>query len=261
MKTFLKVLPWAIIVVLVVIGYFFVRWDNGKSYYESNSEPPKIDVPIEKRPLDDKGVEHAIIQDDQNIISRDNFIDSKRPQNQVDSAAANLKIAKDLITKLTIINTLTRDSLLKAKKVVNTLNNQLSYVYKDKYVDLKFDTPSDDNKEGSFSFAYDADLNIVQYQKRKWFLGAKKSYIDISSNDTRTTIRGVRQLTIEQKEPQFGLRLQASTNYNFYTGNFGAGPGLRVDINRWSFQGNYMYYPSVDTWYPAITANFDIIRF
>lgn len=258
MSKILKLAPW--IGLIIFAGLWF---------YETNRMPeerppgkePKVEVPIETRFKDSAGNEHVVIKDGKNVIARAEIKNPERPRNIIDSSAALLKIATSEIQRVTRINSLTKDSLLRARTVINALSGQLAYRYKDKFVDLEFIPPIDTTGTGIFNFSYNADLNIVQYQKRKWFLGAKESFIDISSTDPRTTIRGVKQLTVKQKTPQFGLRLQASGNYNLYNDNAGFGPAIRVDIGRLSIQGNYMYYPKNKLWYPATIVNYDIIRF
>jgi len=257
MKNLLTFAPW---IGLIIFALLWFKESNKVPVFNKPGQPVKVDLPIEKTYKDKDGNEHIVVKDGTNEITKAELKNPSRPANIIDSSAALLKIATAEIQRVTRINSLTRDSLLKAKAVINTQTKQLSYVYKDQFVDLSFIPPADTTKEGIFNFAYNADLNIVQYQKRRWFLGAKESFIDISSNDPRTTIRGVKQLTVKQETPQFGLRIQASSNYNPQTNTFGFGPAARVDVGRFSFQGNYTYYPASGRWRPGITANFDLLR-
>lgn len=261
MNKFLTFAPW------VGLLIFAGLW-----YYETNKipkiNPPgkviDVNVPIEKRYTDSAGNEHVVVQDGKNVITKAELKNPERPRNIIDSAAANLKIAASEIQRVTRINTMIKDSLLKATRTVDLLTKRLAYVYKDPFVDLRFTPPTDSTGEGTFDFAYNADLNIVQYQKRKWFLGKKNNYLDISSNDKRTTIRGVKQLTVQVEDPTFGLRLQGSANYSPESNNLGVGPAIRLDLGRFSIQGNYLYYPSLqpgNKWRPGIIGNYDIIRF
>lgn len=261
MNKFITFLPWVMLIVLSVSWYM----ESRKLANEMpSSGAVNSTVPIEKRYTDKEGNEHIVIQDGKNVITKAELKNPERPPNIIDSSAANLKIAKSEIQRVTRINTVTRDSLLKARSIINKLTKRVvAYEYNDKYVRLKYTPPVnyDTLDQGTFDFAYNADLNIVQYQKRKWFLGQKKSFIDISSNDPRTTIRGVKQLTVEQEAPSFGLRLQLGANYNPATSNLGLGPAARVDLGRLSVQANYLYYNRLGRWYPGISANLDLIRF
>lgn len=258
MKKILSLAPW---IGLLIFAFLWFRESNKMPEISEPGKPPKVDVPIVKRYKDSAGNEHIVVKDGKNIITKAELKNPERPLNIIDSSAKLLKIAATEIQRVTRINILMNDSLMKARKIISGLNKQLSYAYNDRFVSLKFTPPIDTADTGTFAFAYNADLNIVQYQKRKWFLGAKESFIDISSNDPRTTIRGVKQLTVKQETPQFGLRLQGSVNYNLSTGNYGVGPGVRVDLGRFSLQGNYLYYQHVGKWYTAVTGNYDLIRF
>lgn len=263
MNKFLSFLPWVLL--LIVCGFYWYETHKiPETLPAAKLAPPKVNVPIEKRYTDAEGNQHVLLQDGKNVISKAEIKNPERPTNIIDSSAMLLKIAAEKIQQVTQINSLTRDSLLKARKEINSLSRRLSYFYSDAFVKLRFTPPldtSDINDNGTFDFAYNANLIITQYQKRNWFLGAKKSYIDISSKDPRTTIMGVKQLTVQQQTPQFGLRIQGSANYNVSTGNGGFGPAVRVDLGRFSLQGNYMRYPMLGKWYTAITGNYDIIRF
>lgn len=256
-----KILTFAPWVLLLIFAFLYFNEKNRMPVLTEPGKPIDVTAPIESRYKDTEGNEHVVISDGKNIISKTEIKNPERPPNIIDSSAANLQIAATQIKSVTKINYLIRDSLLKARKTIDLLTQRLAFAYSDKFVNIKFTPPIDTTDIGTFSFAYNADLNIVQYQKRSWFLGQKKSYIDISSNDPRTTIRGVKQLTVQQEAPQFGLRLQGSANYNLYTNNLGFGPAARLDLGRFSIQGNYMYYPKVKLWYPAVIGNYDIIRF
>src|SRR5690606_27838210 len=151
------------------------------------------------------------------------------------------------------------DENIYLKQVVDELSKDTSYRYQDEYLSLGFQKRNDTLVIGSFK--YDFNFETMQYWDRDWFLGRKKSYTNIWSKDPRVTIKGFQRLTIENKEPSYGLRVQANANWNPETGAVGYGPGLRVDIDRFSFQGTYTYYPQSGRWRPMVSGNFDLIRF
>ena len=199
-----------------------------------------------------------------NKVSRSDLREDGSKSLFLDSVANVLKVAKTQIEYYKRIYSTTSDSLLVARKQLNSSGKPI-YTYNDKYVALKYTPSVDTISAGTFDFSYNADLQITQYTKRNKFLGlpigAKKSYIDISSSDQRTKINGLKTLQIEKQEPFFGLRGQLSVNYNPQTGTYGFGPAVRLDLGRLSLQGNYMHYPGTGNWRPSINANFDLIRF
>jgi len=263
MNRFFNFLPWGIIVALLGYYYFFGQTTPAETGAPISNQPVKDKVEPVKTYKDAQGNEHFLAKDDKNLITKDYLKNPDRPKNIVDSAALNLKIATAEIQRVTKIATAAEARELKALRQVDELSKKLSFAYSDDYVKLRYTPPADTDTvgAGTFDFGYNAELTITQYQKRKWFLGSKESFIDISSNDPRTTIRGVRQLTIKQETPQFGLRVQASANYNPQTGSIGLGPAVRIDLGRFSIQGNYTYYPESTRWRPGITGNYDLIRF
>lgn len=262
MNKIFKLLPWGLLLAFTVF-YFIERSNGPKPGKSSLNGAVKVDVPLEKEYTDSEGVKHSVFPNGLNTISKNDLKNPDRPKNLFDSTAAKMNIAATELLSVTKISTARKDSLLKAQKVIDVLTKRLAFVYSDKFVSLKYTPPemADTLAAGTFDFAYNADLTLAQYQKRKWFLGRNRSYIDISSSDPRTTIRGLKQLTIEQETPQFGLRIQGSANYNPQTNTFGIGPAVRVDLGRFSIQGNYIYYPESGRWRPGIIGNYDLIRF
>lgn len=247
---------------VLVALYYKSMYDNRTVISESVTKQIQAEATIIARDVDKNGLQHVTIEAAKNIIPFNDVNKVAISKGIMDTTALAIGIQKKQIESLLQINATLRAENLKASQVI-AANGARSYVYKDKFVNLKYTPPVtiDSLDAGKFDFTYNADLNITQYWKRKWFLGAKKSYIDIYSNDSRTTVNGVKQLTVQQKEPAFGLRIQAAANYNPQTGSIGIGPAARVDLGRLSVQGNYTYYPESTRWRPSINANFDLIRF
>lgn len=269
MKTFKSIATGVLILITLfaaAAAYYF--WSKVKQHsMASNSTAKEIqaEATIIARKVDKEGLNHVTIKEAEHImpINKNDLIAiSPGIRDTTAKAIARVGILEKQIESLTIINSTLLAENLRAKELINDQGVK-SYAYKDKFVDLTF-VPSlgiDTLDKGFFNFKYNADLNITQYWKRKWLLGAKSSFIDIYSNDPRTTVNGVKRLKFEQKEPQFGLRLQAAANFNPATGSIGFGPAARIDIGRFSIQGNYTWYPESERWSPGFTGNYDIIRF
>lgn len=245
-----------------------------KSYFDINKELGKhirkdalINQQVQKsatiisRKVDEFGLKHVTIAEAENILPKELINDVAVGPGILDTTAMALGIMKDQIQSLTIINSSLIASNLKAEKHLDSLKREY-YTYNDKYVSLKFKPAETLNRDASFDFKYNATLNNVQYWKRKFpIIGAKKSFIDIWSDDPRTTINGVDRLKIEQREPQFGLRLQLRSIYGLTSQKLYAGPGLSFDFNRYNILG-YSYYNLTDNrWQYAIGFNYDLIRF
>lgn len=265
MKTFLKFLPWVLLIIAIYVIWAVINRNSAITAVQAlDTIKPKTDLPLVNKYKDSTGSEHSVFQNDLNKVTKDYLKSTNRPPNMIDTAAKNQKVAASELDRVTQINFRLKADSLKAQRKIDQLTKLVAYYeYSDKYVKLRYTPPklTDSIGSGTFDFSYDADLTISQYQKRKWFLAAKKSYIDISSKDVRTTIMGVKQLTVEQKTPQFGLRFQANANYNINYNSFGVGPALRIDLGRFSLQGNYTYYPQTQRWVKSANLNYDLIRF
>lgn len=247
---------------VLVALYYKAKYDNRTVISESVTKQIQAEATIIARDVDKNGLQHVTIEAAKNIIPYNEVNKVAISKGIMDTTALAIGIQKKQIESLLQVNATLKAENLKATQII-AANGAKAYVYKDKFVNLKYTPPIsiDSLDAGKFDFTYNADLNITQYWKREWFLASKKSYIDIYSNDKRTTINGVKQLTIKQKEPAFGLRIQAAANYNPQTGSMGVGPAARVDLGRLSIQGNYTWYPESDRWRPSINANVDLIRF
>lgn len=206
-----------------------------------------------------EGLKIATIEAAQAIIPSASVKEPAVSPGLIDTVSQAIGILKKQVQELTVVNTKMRAELLLAEKVIN--GKEVVYEYRDKWADIKFRPPADSISKGTFDLSYNADLTIAQYWKRKWILGAKRSYIDIYSNDPRTTIQSVKKLTVEQRQPLLGLRLQGVAETNLRRAETLAGPGLQFDIGRFSFKGAYMYNFKEENWHPILQSRFDLIRF
>jgi hypothetical protein len=225
-------------------------------------------APIISEYRDSNNAQHVVVASKINsIIEKGAVQKASELKPIVDNIAKSLDIKSDQLESGMQINTrILQDSIKFLRKQLDNAN-QTTYYYKDKYLSLAVRTnnnPTDTLDKGNFDFAYDASLNITQYWKRNKFLGiplgAKNSFTDISSNDPRVTISGVKKYTISQKEPEFGLRLQAVGAYNINTKGFSVGPSLRFDFLKSSLRGTYYYNFQTNQWTPSITLEKDIFR-
>ena len=245
-----------------------------KSYFEIAkriSKYDKDDASIKKqiqtsatiisRKIDKFGLNHVTIAEGENVLPRELINDVAVSPGILDTTAMALDILKKQIQSITVINSTLEAKNLRAEKHLDSLKREI-YIYNDRFVSLKFKPADTINKEATFDFKYDAKLNYVQYWKKKFpIIGAKRSYIDIWSDDPRTSINGVNRLKIEEREPQFGLRIQMRSIYSLTSQKLFVGPGVSFDFKRYNILG-YSYYNVTDNrWIKAVGINYDLIRF
>lgn len=216
------------------------------------------------RYVDSSGRNHAVISASENTLTAGWYKNGTAISGGlIDTVAKALNIAKKQLQEVTQVATVNQAKALRAEQTIDSLK-RVTYFYKDKYLQLAY-RPAlntlDTSDHGQFDFKYNDSLQVVQYWKRKWILGAKKSYVDIYSYDPRTTVNGVKRLVVQQNEPTFGLRVQAVGNYSFSRKLLNVGPGIQFDVKRFSLIGNYYYDFDASTWRPSIGARYDLIRF
>lgn len=211
---------------------------------------------------DSDSVEHLVIASKDIRTVQENSLAKLDTTLKTVAKALDIKIKQ--IQDVQNISTQTdADHVKFLEKKIDSLQG-LTYYYQDRNLKLAVRPPTISDTLGSFDFSYNADLNIYQYWKRNKILGlrigTKASYTDISSNDPRTTVLGVRKLTVIQKEPAFGFRLQAVGGYSFSSGAVFLGPSARFDYKDLSIRGSYFYNDITKQWSPNVALEYNIIK-
>lgn len=227
-------------------------------------------VPIVDTYTDASGAHHAVVETTLQQLGRNRAVDmvnsSLRPI--VDSLKMAIGIKEKQLEGYTAITAMARQDNVQVKdRIIDSLKRQTFY-YKDRYLSLVFraGSPTDSLTASSFDFAYDVDLRTVDYMKRKKILGLavgrKQYFTDISSSDPRVRVKGAEKFTIPRRMPPFGLRVQALASYNFFTQNYAAGLGLRLDAgDRFNAGANMTYNFGLNIWTPIIYTKYDIVQF
>lgn len=257
---------FAMVCLVITTGAVIYAISLRKKLEQSTQKEIKVTKAIEaeaeviNKRVDQYGRQHVIISATENTYSHQD-VKSAVGEGILDTTANAIGILKKQIHDLTVINSTLKAENLKASVISN--NGNTTYNYRDKYLDLSYKpgNPSDTLDKGEFDFKYDADLTITQYWKRKWLLAEKTSFIDIYSNDPRTTINGVKKLSIVQNQPSFGLRVQGMSSYNLDKNELSSGPGVQFDFKRFSLHGSYQYNFTDQSWSKVIQGRYDIVRF
>lgn len=254
------------VLLLAAIAFGFyerTKREKAESQSVTNQKTVSQAATIIDHYIDSSKRNHVVISSDSNKLEQDWYKNGTAISGGlVDTVATALNIAKKQLQEVTQIASTTRAEKLQALKTIDSLK-RITYYYKDKYLQLAY-RPSksgDTTDNGEFDFKYNDSLNVVQYWKKSWFLGAKKSFIDIYSNDPRTTVNGVKRLVVQQNQPNFGLRIQAVSSYSFSRKTLNLGPGIQFDFKRFSLVGSYYYDFDRSTWRPSVGARYDIVRF
>lgn len=215
-----------------------------------------------KRQVDKKGIESVLFDITGNKGALDQLVSNEGTKGIIDTTAMALDIRTKQLKEIMVIKASLEAKNLQLIRKLDS-SRRVFYTYKGNGLNLRFTPPdiTDSNSVATADFTANVGIKATQYFKRKWFLGAKKSILAVTSNNPMFKINGADYIEFEQKQPTFGFRVQASSNYNPQTGSIGFGPAARFDIGKVSFQGNYTWYPESQRWRPSINANYDLIRF
>ncbi|MEN5308736.1 hypothetical protein ABE425_14565 [Chryseobacterium cucumeris] len=141
-----------------------------------------------------------------------------------DTLAPALNIATEKIDELTRAKFIL-EGQLKASKEQREKDR---IYYENKYMQIVSNTA-----DSTINYKYNAIVDVVKYNEKKWLLGPEKTYIDISSPDKNMKINGVEHFKkrIDIKPKKIGFGLQAGYYYIPGTNQFYPGFGVGVSYN------------------------------
>ncbi|ROI02950.1 hypothetical protein EGI16_12330 [Chryseobacterium sp. G0240] len=144
-----------------------------------------------------------------------------------DTLGPALNIAAEKIDELTRAK-FTLEGQLKATKIELDANKKERVYYKNKYLQIATNAA-----DSTLDYKYNAIVDVVKYNERKWLLGSEKTYIDISSPDKNMKINGVEHFKkrIDVKPKKIGFGIQAGYYYIPGTNQFYPGFGIGISYN------------------------------
>jgi len=145
----------------------------------------------------------------------------------VDSIAMALNIANSQITSLLRANANLEGKLQASAVTMDSLNKRV-YTFNGDFLKAVLT-----ERDSMLNYKYNAELNIVNYWKRKWVLGQKEYFIDLSARDPNMRINGLSQFTVRQAIPDnnFGIGIQAGYYFDPETGTFRPAIGAGISYN------------------------------
>ena len=242
-----------IVALLLLCAYLFFLYKapvvNDKMPNEAKDLVEAVVKDVNKK-IDEKGFEHAVIEEVQNTITTIYQMDSSAISER-DSVVKLLKIERSQLKEWQQNAITWRDSFLIAKQRSDTV-----YSYTDKWADIDFVKPKNDTPY--FNFKYDAEINYAKYDERKWLLGKKRDYVDFWINDQRATINGVKRLKFEVPERMWGAEVNA---HGLYTDRLNLGFEGMVRFGRYKAGGGYYYDMNTNDWKPMLSVKFKVLDF
>lgn len=144
-----------------------------------------------------------------------------------DTLAPALDIATNKINELTRAN-LILEGRLKATKTELDENKKARVFYQNKYIQVVSNTA-----DSTIDYKYNAIVDVVKYNEKKWLLGDEKTYIDISSPDKNLKINGVEHFKkrLDVKPKKWGIGIQGGYYYVPAANQFYPGFGIGISYN------------------------------
>jgi hypothetical protein len=257
---------YIIIIALLALGCFLgaklYHTDKKVKLYETEKAKQKTEILIGakeiQRKVDSSGLETVMFDITKNALAP--ITPSTNTRGIIDTTAMALDIRTKQLKQVLVVKSSLEAENVKLKKQLDAAKRPY-YTYSGDGLDLTFTPPNDIDTFARADFKANINIKATQYWKRSWFLGAKKSILAVSSDNPRFKINSADYVEFEQKQPTFGLRIQANTSYSFDSGELGFGPAVRFDAGRFSFQGRYSKFPNDPKWKPSVNASYDILRF
>ena len=244
------------IIIGVLISACVAIWFLRPTTEDKTIEPTVqqlVDTEVKRvnKKIDEKGFEHAVIDEIENTVNRGNISDSVKQE--LDSITKLLGIKDRQLNHYIRYSVTLQDSLLQAKEMVSE-RGDTTYAYSDKWANITY-VPNVSG--GHFNFKYNAEINYTEYWKRDGFFKPKKHYVDFWISDKRATVNGMNRVKFETKKRPSTLRINT---LGMYHDGFHAGADGQIRIGgRYWLGGGYLYDFDGKEWRPIFTGRISII--
>lgn len=214
-----------VLAVIVLVANLFKGWftlnKNDRIAAESSIKQDTVYVDRWLNPKD--STIHGTFEQKEGEVAK-NHITKNYITYVQDTLAPALNIATEKIDELTRAK-LVLEGQLKASKIQREKDR---VYYENKYLKIVSNT-----SDSTIDYKYNAIVDIVKYNERKWLLGPEKTYIDISSPDKNMKINGVEHFKkrIDIKPKKIGFGIQAGYYYIPGINQFYPGFGIGVSYN------------------------------
>jgi hypothetical protein len=240
-------------------------------YFNTSKKPNVVVSPTKKseiiteakllaKKVDRKGIEHTIVEETNNVLPAGLIDEDATFTNEfVDSLLSETDIQRKQIIALTRVNQTIEAKNLEAVEIIGQLNEK-SYEYKDANLSLSFKHDTLSNKS-HFGYVFNQNLDIREYNKRKWILGKEHKMMDISSNTKFSTINGVNKLTFEKKEDNFDITATSKALFLPKSGGYAVGGQLKIRYKNLSATGSNLYFPAKNKFVPVVGLEYRLLKF
>lgn len=245
MKTKLFKFAREVLKFLFIVAVSFMAWKGCETFWsrEKGEEPitPEAvllvdaDVKNINKEIDEKGLEHAIFDDLENVIrNKSQLHDSAKIWYDSAQNLIGIVNAKDkYIAELTTINYSLKEDLLKATKTDS------GYRYEDEFLKIEFVKKNDSEGFSYFNYRYDGELSFAHIREKPSIFRRGKGLIDVWLNDPRGSIDGIKRVRIADKPVKTTIQMAPFTSFSYRSKEFFNETGLELSLKKQHFTTSY----------------------
>lgn len=221
-------------------------------------ENVKLEAEIISRKVDEKGIERAIIEETDHVLTQAGFKNATDTTGLLDSVLRLLDEERGARRRALASYTQAQAEVQRLQEVMQETDT--SYTYRDNWLSVDVQKPSPDSPP-LLTHRYNAELNWMWYTEQRRLLGfipiGSKMYGQFWLNDPNARVRGVRHLRIEPPVKRVGLSVQVVGDYS-PKGDIYAGFGATFRAGRIRLQAAYLSDFSGE-WMPSFRGSYDLI--
>jgi hypothetical protein len=230
---------------------------NAKETIDGRIQKEALEI---SRQVDSTGIETVIFDINQNKASPGQLAVNKQTKGIIDTTALALDLRTKQLKQILVIKSSLEAENLKLKQQLDA-SEMPYYTYNENGLRLKFTPPNVNDTVGHVDFSANVEIKATQFWRRNWILGARRSFLAISSDNPMFKINSADYLEIEQKPKGFGVKIQASSTYDSRSGMFRFGPAAQINLGRLSFTGHYGRNFIEQKWHTQLSASYDMLDF
>lgn len=223
-------------------------------------ENVKLEAEIISRKVDEKGIERAIIEETDHVLTQAGLKNATDSAGIIDSIRRLLDEERG--AKNRALNSYTQARAEAERLRLAMEETDTSYTYRDSWLQVDVRKSSPDSPP-LLTHRYNAELNWMWYTEQRRLLGfiplGSKTYGQFWLNDPNARITGLKHLRIEPPVKQVGVSVQAVGDYS-PSGDVYGGFGATFRAGRVRLQGAYLS-DFQGEWRPTFRGSYDLMEF
>lgn len=265
----MKNIRYKLIILTLALGWItlaIVLREKSTQIEELKNAKQTVDGRIQKealeisRKVDSTGIETVIYDINHNQASLAQLATSTKTKDIIHTTALALDLRTKQLKQILVAKSTLEAENLKLKQQLDA-SEMPYYTYDAGGLKLKFTPPSANDTVAHADLTANVQIKATQFWRRKWILGARRSFLAITSDNPMFKINSADYLEIEQKPAAFKVSFQASSTYDSRSGMFLFGPAAQVNLGRLSFRGHYGRNLMEQKWHTQLSASYDILNY